>query len=266
MDREALGAGAAQAAAELRAHLGVITAASQVLERSVPGGKERTYLAALNQSVCQMLRLIGRLELGFRLTDEDEIRARNATLDLGPWLRGLSLRLTSVLAAVGVKFRLECPESQLMYGDRQMLQQMLLELVPAAAEGASQVSLTVTAGGQEVSFLVRGNGPVRTAEQLDALTAEQPVGAVSGVALARSIVGFMALYDVYASCDPENAALYLVLSILFKFLKPIFLFISREMERGMPPRKKPAESQEPSKAEEAPDNAEHESETAENMV
>ena len=86
------------------------------------------------------------------------------------------------------------------------------------------------------------------------------------VALARSIVGFMALYDVYASCDPENAALYLVLSILFKFLKPIFLFISREMERGMPPRKKPAESQEPSKAEEAPDNAEHESETAENMV
>lgn len=187
MDREALGAGAAQAAAELRAHLGVITAASQVLERSVPGGKERTYLAAVNQSVCQMLRLIGRLELGFRLTDEDEIRAKNATLDLGPWLRGLGLRLTSVLAAVGVEFRLEFPESQLMYGDRLMLQQMLLELVPAAAEGASQVSLTVTAGGQEVSFLVRGNGPVRTAEQLDALTAEQPVGAVSGVALARSI-------------------------------------------------------------------------------
>lgn len=86
------------------------------------------------------------------------------------------------------------------------------------------------------------------------------------VALARSIVGFMALYDVYASCDPENAALYLVLSILFKFLKPIFLFISREMERGMPPRKKPAESQEPPKAEKAPDNAEHESETTENMV
>ena len=86
------------------------------------------------------------------------------------------------------------------------------------------------------------------------------------VALARSIVGFMALYDVYASRDPENAALYLVLSILFKFLKPIFLFISREMERGMPPRKKPAESQEPPKAEEAPDNAEHESEATENMV
>ena len=85
------------------------------------------------------------------------------------------------------------------------------------------------------------------------------------VALARSIVGFMALYDVYASCDPENAALYLVLSILFKFLKPIFLFISREMERGMPPRKKQA-PQEPPKAEEALDNAARESETAENMV
>ena len=58
---------------------------------------------------------------------------------------------------------------------------------------------------------------------------------------------------------------YLVLSILFKFLKPIFLFISREMERGMPPRKKQA-PQEPPKAEEALDNAARESETAENMV
>ena len=47
----------------------------------------------------------------------------------------------------------------------------------------------------------------------------------------------MALYDVYASCDPQNAALYLVLSIFFRFLVPVFLFISRDMEKGMPPRK-----------------------------
>lgn len=187
MDREALGAGAAQAAAELRARLGVITAASQVLERSASGEKERTYLAAINQSICQMLRLIGRLELGYRLTDEDEIRAKNAMLDLGPWLRELGRRLGAVLASLHVEFRLACPECQLLYGDQQLLQQMLLELIPAAAEGAGQVSLTVTAGEKEVSFLVRGNGPVRTAEALDALTAEPADGGVSGVALARLI-------------------------------------------------------------------------------
>lgn len=60
---------------------------------------------------------------------------------------------------------------------------------------------------------------------------------VGGVALARTILGFMALYDIYASCDPQNATVYLVLSIFFKFLRPIFLFVIRDGDRGMPPRK-----------------------------
>ena len=60
-----------------------------------------------------------------------------------------------------------------------------------------------------------------------------------GTAIALGVVKLMALYDVYASCDPQNAALYLVLSIFFRFLKPVFLFVSRNLERGMPPRKTP---------------------------
>ena len=58
-----------------------------------------------------------------------------------------------------------------------------------------------------------------------------------GVALAKTILGLMALYDIYASCDPQNATVYLVLSIFFKFLRPIFLFVIRDGDRGMPPRK-----------------------------
>ena len=57
------------------------------------------------------------------------------------------------------------------------------------------------------------------------------------LAIVYAVLYFMALYDVYASCDPQNAALYLVLSIFFRFLVPVFLFISRDMEKGMPPRK-----------------------------
>jgi len=57
------------------------------------------------------------------------------------------------------------------------------------------------------------------------------------LAIVYVVLYFMALYDVYASCDPQNAALYLVLSIFFRFLVPVFLFISRDMEKGMPPRK-----------------------------
>ena len=60
-----------------------------------------------------------------------------------------------------------------------------------------------------------------------------------GTAIALGVGKLMALYDVYASCDPQNAALYLVLGIFFRFVKPVFLFVSRNLERGMPPRKTP---------------------------
>ena len=59
--------------------------------------------------------------------------------------------------------------------------------------------------------------------------------------IVYTVLYLMALYDIYASCDPQNAAMYLVLSIFFRFLVPIFLFISRDMEKGMPPRKSAAE-------------------------
>ena len=55
--------------------------------------------------------------------------------------------------------------------------------------------------------------------------------------IAAAVLNFIALYDIYASCDPENATVYLVLSIFFRVLKPVFLFISRDSDKGMPPRK-----------------------------
>ena len=63
---------------------------------------------------------------------------------------------------------------------------------------------------------------------------------VGGVALARTILGFMALDDIYASCDPQNATVYLVLSIFFKFLRPIFLFVIRDGDQGYASEKDPA--------------------------
>ena len=61
------------------------------------------------------------------------------------------------------------------------------------------------------------------------------LGAV--VKLVLAVFRYMALYDVYTSCDPHNSVLYLVLGILFRFLDPIFLFINRNKDEGMPPRK-----------------------------
>ena len=47
---------------------------------------------------------------------------------------------------------------------------------------------------------------------------------------------YIAYYDVYRSCNPGNAVVFLVLSIFFDFLQPIFIFICRKKDEGMPPR------------------------------
>ena len=60
---------------------------------------------------------------------------------------------------------------------------------------------------------------------------------LSGISIAYRIIFFMALYDVYTSCDPNNKTLYLVLSIFFGIAQAICLFICRNKDGGMPPRK-----------------------------
>ena len=60
---------------------------------------------------------------------------------------------------------------------------------------------------------------------------------VIGIAIALTIIRYMALYDVYTSMDPTSNVLFLVLSILFSFTECFFLFFSRNKDEGMPPRK-----------------------------
>lgn len=56
-----------------------------------------------------------------------------------------------------------------------------------------------------------------------------------------AVVYFIALHHIYRSCDPENAVLLLILSILIPVVKPIILFLNRNKEAGMPPRKQPVQ-------------------------
>ena len=65
----------------------------------------------------------------------------------------------------------------------------------------------------------------------------------AGITIAFCVVRYIALYDVYRSLDPDNAVLYLVLSILFSPTEPFFLFFNREKDLGMPPRKQPVYEQ-----------------------
>ena len=58
-----------------------------------------------------------------------------------------------------------------------------------------------------------------------------------GVTIAKAVIHYMAMYDIYTSCMPQNNVVFLVLSILFSVTEPFFIFFSREKDEGMPPRK-----------------------------
>lgn len=59
----------------------------------------------------------------------------------------------------------------------------------------------------------------------------------SAASLALFVFWQISLYDLYMSCNPKNAVLFLVLGILFSFTVPFFIFACRKKEEGMPPRK-----------------------------
>lgn len=60
---------------------------------------------------------------------------------------------------------------------------------------------------------------------------------ISVVSLALTVFRYIAYYDLYNSCNPNNGVLYLVLSILLSFLTPFLIFSCRNKDLGMPPRK-----------------------------
>lgn len=60
---------------------------------------------------------------------------------------------------------------------------------------------------------------------------------IVGISIAAVVIRFMAMYDIYTSCQPQNNVLFLVLSIIFRITEPFFLFLCRDKDEGMPPRK-----------------------------
>ncbi len=91
-------------------------------------------------------------------------------------------------------------------------------------------------------------------------------------AIVLTIVQYMAYYDLFVSCNRENAALYLVLGILVSVTLPFLVFASRKKDLGMPPRKQPTPQAVPVQlseaipAEEAAEPAEEGVESAESDI
>ena len=75
-----------------------------------------------------------------------------------------------------------------------------------------------------------------------------------GVAIAVTVVSYIAYYDLFQSSKPGYAVLFLVLSVIFNVTLPFFVFACSNSDKGMPARRtvKPQELEpsEPEKPEE----------------
>ena len=61
--------------------------------------------------------------------------------------------------------------------------------------------------------------------------------AALAVGIVNTVLQYIALYDLFVSCNPDNAVLFLILGIFFPLALPFFVFFSRKKDLGMPPRK-----------------------------
>lgn len=66
------------------------------------------------------------------------------------------------------------------------------------------------------------------------------------LSVVSSVFLYIASYDLYASCNRKTAVLFLILSIFINVGMSIFIFINRNNDRGMPPRRVPAPVELPS--------------------
>ena len=60
---------------------------------------------------------------------------------------------------------------------------------------------------------------------------------VMGLSIAVTVICYIAYYDLFRSCKPGNAVLFLILSVLFNVTLPFFVFFISNSDEGMPARR-----------------------------
>ena len=62
---------------------------------------------------------------------------------------------------------------------------------------------------------------------------------MAAISIALVVITYMCYYDMFRSCEPGSATLFLVLSILISYALPVVVFLCRKKDLGMPKRKDP---------------------------
>jgi hypothetical protein len=179
-----------------------------------------------------------------------------------PWLAWVPVANHWILGCISDQYR------YVALGQVKNKRKVLLAL--AIVVEAAAIVLLLMLGGMvfdlvELAMVYGENLPDSVV--LDALVG--PLMGILGVASAMAVVSivhavfrYMALHDLYASCDPKNKTIYLLLSIFISVSLPFFVFFSRKKDLGMPPRKDaqpvqhPETTHEPAQSEPLPESTE----------
>ena len=198
MEKTILSADPRQVDAAMRTHLAEISMACQVLLRRIENEKDIEYLAAINRATFRAAHLLDQMKLGNQLEDEDELRAKPATVDLVAWGRDVTGPMAELLKTAGISL-VFCTELQTLItqADAALLEHMLLELLSNAAKampdgGTLRVTLQDT--GKAAVLSVGDEGCGLSEEALERLFGKnrEPdltpgAGAGLGLRLARAV-------------------------------------------------------------------------------
>ena len=152
-----------------------------------------------------------------------------------PWLAWIPVGDLWILGSISDQFRYVTRGQ--VKNKRKVL--LILEIV-AAALGIFFSILIGAFLAQAIAYddTMFGVDPSLEMEMIGTLMGAVGVGLIiSGVRIASAVFLYMADYDLYRSCEPKNAGIYLVLSILFGITRPIFMLVCCKKDEGMPPRK-----------------------------
>ncbi len=195
----------------MRTQLNQMAAASQVLEHNVTDEKGSSYLAVMNQSICRMLRIVGRMELSQRLSGQAPLSFAPVRCDFAPRLEELCHQLAGILGEIGIRLEPECAPRLPVRADLRLLEQLVLELVSCLALAGNHITLSAVARGGTLCLTLKDTGPGEAEGRAPLPRALERREEDESIALARQIAR---LHSGTLMCTAgENDRLTITLSI-----------------------------------------------------
>lgn len=148
-----------------------------------------------------------------------------------PWLAWLPVANMWILGSIADQYRYVA-KGQVKNRRKTLVGLMIALYVLLFVFLGATIALLITGIGSEFDMAVTDS-----AMAVPLIILAVAYVAMMVIAIVTTVYQYISLYDLFSSCNPNNAVAFLVLSIFFNFLLPYFVFACRKKDLGMPPRK-----------------------------